>query len=123
MQVEDALKPLLAESDGLAKGIRGQEAAAEALEQTTFKGVPFEEEVTETLHAWARAVGAEVDHVGGDNQPGDVLVTLRGDDIIAEPMSIVVEARDRASRPMGRKAISTDMACESCYRNCKTAKY
>src|SRR5258708_35822683 len=109
-QVEDALRPLVSEIDGLAKEIRGQEAATEELEQTTFKGVSFEEVVTETLHAWARAVGAEVDHVGGDNQPGDVLVTLRGDDLVAEPMSIVVEARDRGSRPMGRKAISTDMA-------------
>src|SRR5258708_36822934 len=123
MQVEDALKPLLAESDGLAKGIRGQEAAAEALEQTTVKGVSFEEEVTETLHAWARAVGAEVDHVGGDNQPGDVLVTLRGDDIVAEPMSIVIEARDRGSRPMGRKAISKDMAGKIAQRNATAGNY
>jgi hypothetical protein len=123
VQVEDALKPLLAEIDGLAKEIRGQEAAAEALEQTTFKGAPFEEEVTETLHAWARAVGAEVDHVGGDNQPGDVLVTLRGDDIVAEPMSIVIEARDRGSRPMGRKAISTDMAVKIAQRNANAGIY
>jgi hypothetical protein len=83
MQVEDALRPLVSEIDELAKEIRGQEAAAEALDQTTFKGVPFEEEVTETLHAWARAVGAEVDHVGGDNQPGDVLVTLREKSLVA----------------------------------------
>ncbi len=123
MQVEDALKPLLAEIDGLAKEIRGQEAATEALEQTTFKGISFEEEVTETLHAWARAVGAEVDHVGGDNQPGDVLVTLRGDDIVAEHMSIVIEARDRGSRPMGRKAISTDMAVKIAQRNANAGIY
>jgi hypothetical protein len=123
MQVEDALKPLLAEIDGLSKEIRGQEAATEALEQTTFKGISFEEEVTETLHAWARAVGAEVEHVGGDNQPGDVLVTLRGDDIVAEPMSIIIEARDRGSRPMGRKAISTDMAVKIAQRNANAGIY
>jgi hypothetical protein len=46
----------------LAKEIRGQEAATEALEQTTFKGVSFEEEVTETLHAWARAVSSSTAH-------------------------------------------------------------
>jgi len=37
MQVEDALKPLLAEIGVLAKEIRGQEAATEALEQTTLR--------------------------------------------------------------------------------------
>ena len=70
IQVEEALKPLVTEMDGLAKEIRGQEAAAEALQQTTLKGVPYEEEVTGILQEWAQPVGAEVYHVGGDNQPG-----------------------------------------------------
>jgi hypothetical protein len=123
VQVEDALKPLLSEVDGLAKEIRGQEAATEALEQTTLKGISFEEEVTETLRVWAQTVGAEVDHVGGDNQPGDVLVTLRGNDIVPEPMSIVIEARDRCSRAMGRKAISADMATKIAQRNANAGIY
>ena len=64
-----------------------------------------------------------MDHVGGDNQPGDVLVTLRGEDIVAELMSIVIEARDRGSRPMDRKAISTDMAVTIAQRNANAGIY
>jgi len=122
-QVEEALKPLVTEMDGLAKEIRGQEAAAEALEQTTLKGAPYEEEVTGVLQDWAQSVGAEVYHVGGDNQPGDIIVVLRGDDVIADRMTIVIEARDRCSRAMGRKAISADMATKLAQRNADAGVY
>jgi len=122
-QVEEALKPLVAEVDNLSKEVRGQEAAAEALEQTTLKGTPYEEEVTGVLQDWAQAVGAEVHHVGVDNQPGDVTVTLQGDGIIAEPISIVVEARDRGSRAMGRKAISADMTAKMAERSANAGIY
>lgn len=122
-QVEEALKPLLTEIDGLAKEVRGQDAAAEALEQTTLKGAPFEEDVAETLQSWAQAIGAEVYHVGGDNQPGDVIVTLRGDNVVADSISIVIEARDRCSRAMGRKAISADMATKLAQRNANAGIY
>jgi len=108
--VAEAVNPLAIEVDKLTKEVRGQEAATEALEQTTLKGAPYEEEVTGILQTWARAAGAEVHHVGVDNQPGDVVITVRGDGLIADPMSIVVEIRDRGSRAMGRKAISADMA-------------
>jgi hypothetical protein len=114
--VAEAVNPLATEVDKLTKEVRGQEAAAEALEQTTLKGTPYEEEVTGILQAWARAAGAEVHHVGGDNQPGDVVITVRGDGLIADPISIVVEVRDRGSRAMGRKAISADMASKLAQR-------
>jgi hypothetical protein len=123
IQVEEALKPLVSEMDGLAKEIRGQEAAAEALEQTTLKGAPYEEEVTGILQEWAQPVGAEVYHVGSDNQPGDIVVALRGDDVIADRISIVIEARDRCSRAMGRKAISSDMATKLAQRNANAGIY
>jgi hypothetical protein len=110
--VAEAINPLATEVDKLTKEVRGQEAAAEALEQTTLKGTPYEEEVTGILQVWARATGAEVHHVGVDNQPGDVAITVRGDGLIADPISIVVEVRDRGSRAMGRKAISADMAAK-----------
>ena len=119
-QVENALKPLLSEIDSLAKEVRGRDAAAEALEQTTLKGEPFEEEVVGTPRRWAQAVGAEVSHVGADNQPGDVVVTLRGDGIVDQPISIVIEARDRNSRAMGRKAISVEMARKMAERGAST---
>jgi len=122
-QVEEALKPLVSEVDNLAKEVRGQEAAAVALEQTTLKGSPYEEEVTGLLQDWAKPVGAEVHHVGGDNLPGDVVVSIPGDGIIAQPMSIVVEARDRGSRAMGRQAIAADMAAKMAERHVDAGIY
>lgn len=121
--VAEAVNPLATEVDKLTKEVHGQEAAAEALEQTTLKGTPYEEEVTGILQAWARAAGAEVHHVGVDNQPGDVVITVRGDGLIAEPMSIVVEVRDRGSRAMGRKAICTDMASKLAQRGANAGIY
>lgn len=121
--VAETVNPLATEVDKLTKEVRGQEAAAEALEQTTLKGTPYEEEVTGILQAWARAAGAEVQHVGVDNQPGDVVITVRGDGLIAEPMSIVVEVRDRGSRAMGRKAISADMASKLAQRGANAGIY
>jgi tetrahydromethanopterin S-methyltransferase subunit B len=121
--VAEAVNPLATEVDKLTKEVRGQEAASEALEQTTLKGTPYEEEVTGILQAWARATGAEVHHVGVDNQPGDIVITVRGDGLIADPMSIVVEVRDRGSRAMGRKAISADMASKLAERGANGGIY
>ena len=75
------------------------------------------------LQDWAQSVGAEVYHVGADNQPGDIVVTLRGDDVIADRMTIVIEARDRCSRAMGHKAISADMATKLAQRNADAGVY
>lgn len=122
-QVEEALKPVMSEIDSLAREVRGQEAAAKALEQTTLKGTPYEEEVAGVLREWAQAVGAEVHHVGVDSQPGDVVVALRGDGVVDGVMSIVVEARDRGSRAMGRKGISADMATKMAARSASAGIY
>ncbi len=122
-QVEEALRPLVSEVDNLAKEVRGQEAAAEAIEQTTLKGAPYEEEVTGLLRNWAKAVGAEVHHVGGDNLPGDVNIMIPADGIIAQPMTIVVEVRDRGSRAMGRKAIAAEMTAKMAARKATAGIY
>jgi hypothetical protein len=122
-QVEETLKPLLMEIDQLSKEVRGHDAATEALKQTTLKGSPYEEEVTSSLQQWARSVGAEVDHVGTDNQPGDIIIRLNGQGIVSEPISIIVEARDRGSRPMGRSAISYDIAKKIAERNGNAGVY
>lgn len=121
--VAEAVTPLAAEVDKLTKEVRGQEAAAEALEQTTLKGTPYEEEVIGILQAWARFAGAEVLHVGVDNQPGDIVITVRGDGLIADPISIVVEVRDRGSRAMGRKAVSVDIASKVAQRGADAGIY
>lgn len=121
--VADAVTPLATEVDKLTKEVRGHEAAAEALEQTTLKGSPYEEEITGILQFWAQAVGAEVHHVGVDNQPGDIMIVVRGDGLLGEPMTIVVEVRDRGSRAMGRKGISAEMVAKLAQRNATAGIY
>ncbi len=100
------LTPLREEIDRLAKEVRGQEAAAEALSQTTAKGFCFEEDVVSALQPWARAVGAQIEHVGGDNQAGDVVITLP---TVTSFIRIALELKDRQTAK-GRKAISDMVA-------------
>jgi predicted nucleic acid-binding Zn-ribbon protein len=106
--VADAVKPLKEEVDALGKEIRGQEAAREALEQTTQKGVTYEALVVEELQSWAKLAGFEIEHVGVDNRPGDVLIAITASSLVGDPLRIVVEARDR-QKPLGRKAIGDTM--------------
>ena len=77
--VAETIKPLAEEVDALAKEVRGQEAAEEALSQTTKKGFDYEDEVVEQLQEWAEYNSAEVYAIGGDNRPGDVLLKIHGD--------------------------------------------
>jgi hypothetical protein len=120
--VADAIKPLKEEVDALGKEIRGQEAAEEALMQTTEKGIPYEEEVVQRLQPWAKAVGVQLQHVGGDNRPGDVLLTLTGTSICSNDLRLVIEARDRKT-PAGRKAIADDLAIKMGERSANAAIY
>ncbi|MDR7486532.1 MAG: hypothetical protein QN187_14530 [Armatimonadota bacterium] len=119
--VAEALKPLEEQVKDLTKEVRGQEAAAEALEQTTLKGAPYEEEVVGVLQAWAQGLGAEVHHVGTDNRPGDVVVVVQSD---ARDVSlrIVTEARDRQD-PVGRKVISDTVNDAMAERSANSAIY
>ena len=120
--VADAVKPLANEVSELAKEIRGQEAAAEALEQTTAKGAPYEDEIVTALQAWAQTTGAEVHHVGIDNRPGDVLVKIGATSLTQTPVTFVVEARDRQSRA-GRKTISDALTTAMVERQADAAVY
>jgi len=118
--VDAALRPLREELDNLAKEIRGQEAAAEALSQTTAKGYSFEEEIVERLQQWARCVGAQVAYVGGDNRPGDIIIAVTS--CAPEPLTIVIEAKDRQS-PKGRRAISDILTIAMTERAANAAIY
>jgi hypothetical protein len=120
--VAEAIKPLKDEVDALGKEIRGQEAAAEALMQTIEKGVPYEEEIVERLQPWAKAVGAKLQHVGGDNRPGDVVITLAATSICAHDVRLVIEARDRKT-PVGRQAIAADLTVKMSERSANAAIY
>lgn len=120
--VAETLKPLEERMNDLAKEVRGQEAAAEALEQTTQKGAPYEEEVVRALQEWARGLGAEVHHLGIDNRPGDVLLSLEQTDESGVRLRIVAEARDRQD-PVGRKVISDALNDAIAERSAKAAIY
>lgn len=120
--VAEAVKPLAEEVDGLTKEIRGQEAAAEAIEQTIAKGASFEEKVIELLQDWKQHVGAVVTHVGTDNRPGDILIELPGTSIASGVTSIVIEARDQQSAA-GYKPISRDLVKAMEERNADSAIY
>ncbi len=103
--VGEALTPLSERVETIAKEIHGQEAAQEIVDQTTAKGIPYEEEITERLQQWAAMVGAEVLAVGADNKKGDVVVRVPALGATSTPTSIVIEVRNQDS-PKGRKAIS-----------------
>jgi hypothetical protein len=107
--VADAVKPLSERIDSLAKEVRGREAAAEALAQTTAKGVPYEEEIMGRLQAWGKTIGAEISHVGVDNRPGDITVRVTDPADDSVRFLAVIEVRDRQS-PKGRKAVSDDLS-------------
>jgi len=104
--VVEAVKPLADEVDRLTKEIRGKQAAQEVLQQTTAKGITYEEAVVAELQHWSKLAGAEVYHVGTDNNPGDILIKLTPKSIAATELSIIIEVRDRESKPWGRKPIS-----------------
>jgi hypothetical protein len=119
--VAEAVKPLANEVSELAKEVRGQEAAAEALEQTTEKGACYEDEVVTELQGWSRAGCAEIHHVGSDNKPGDVVVDI-GSTSISTSIKLVIEVRDRQS-PVGRKVICDTLKAAQAERQADAAIY
>ncbi len=103
------IKTLREELDRLAKEVRGQQEVEAALGETTAKGRTFEDDLVANLQPWAANVGAEIDHVGPDNLPGDVLVMLSTDRLQSISARIVIEARDRG-QALGRKPILEQMS-------------
>ena len=120
--VADTVRPLANEIDKLAKEIRGQEAAEEALEQTTKKGMCYDEEVLEDSQQWAEFAGAELHHAGVDNRPGDIVVKIPANGIIATPLVTVIETRDRQS-PAGRKVITDTLTKAMAEREASAGLY
>jgi len=120
--VADAVKPLAEEVDRLAKEVRGQEAVAEALKKTTGKGATYEDEVVELLQKWSQVAGAEINYVGPDNRPRDVLVKFVQTSLSSIPVTIVLEVRDRQA-PLGRKVISDVLKEAMAERHASAAIY
>jgi hypothetical protein len=121
--VSEAITPLADEVNRLGKDIRAREAATEAIAHTTEKGTPYEELVVAELEAWSKVAGAEIHYVGADNRPGDIIVKLPATSLAAVGTSLVIEARDRESSPLGRRAISTVLSRAMAERNSNAAIY
>jgi hypothetical protein len=102
------LKPLRDEIDRLGKEVRAHDATARALATTTAKGTSFEIELLSEIQPWAKHAGAEVKHVGGDRQPGDIVVTVPDELEPSDESVIVLEARDQTT-PRGHKRVGDDM--------------
>ena len=106
--IDQGLKPLSQQIETLSDRLIQEEAVAEVVSRTTEKGLPYELEVVERLRPWAQVVGATVEHVGGDNQAGDVLVRFSQASIAGRELAIVIEVRDRADAK-GIKRVTDDL--------------
>lgn len=120
--VAEAVEPLAKEMKSLTLEIRGREAADQAVMQTIEKGVPFEEWVFASLQPWAKSAGAHLDHVGGDNRPGDIVVGLPDLTGAGAPVRVVVEVRDRQNA-VGRKAVAADLSQKMAERSANAGIY
>jgi len=104
-QVTASISPMLQRVTALEAAVHAQEQVDEALAQTTEKGTPYEEEVVARLQDWARFSGVEVEHVGPDNKPGDVVVRMTGLGGTGTHCTIVIEVKDRQDK-VGRVRVS-----------------
>jgi hypothetical protein len=124
--VQDALKfqidPLREQIKSLEKEVTDRRAAADLVNQTTAKGLPFEEMVFDKCKSWALGNGGQAEHVGVDNKPGDVLLSFTPDGTAGIDFRLVLESRDDASG-RGRKPISDDVAKALAYREADAAIY
>ena len=120
--VAESGRSLADEVSKLSMEIRGQTTAEEALANTAAKGATYEEESIVRLHGWAQVVGAQVEYVGSDNRPGDILVTIPLTSLPGTDMKTVIEVRDRQS-PKGRKQISDDLSAAMAERTATSGLY
>lgn len=120
--VAEALKPLKDQVDALGNQIRKDETIAAIVDQTTLKGVPFEERVVQDLQLSLKAIGAVVEYTGADNKPGDILVSTSNSSVAYAGAKIVIETRDQQT-PKARKAVSDDLSKAMTQRGANAAIY
>jgi hypothetical protein len=104
--VTEVVKPLAAQVEKLTQEIRDKQVAQQVLEQTTAKGFTYEQMVVTELQKKLNSNGVEIEHIGGDNDTGDILVKLTSKSLATAELTIVIEARNRPSKPFGRQAIT-----------------
>ncbi|OFV94891.1 MAG: hypothetical protein A3F68_01680 [Acidobacteria bacterium RIFCSPLOWO2_12_FULL_54_10] len=108
-EVENATSSLREAVNALTVAYAGKKGAEEALEETTVKGEKFEhEETLPIIRDWAQTIGAEFQHIGPQNQPGDFLINMKDTGMGPCALNLVVEARDQKDR-FGRSRIAEHM--------------
>jgi hypothetical protein len=103
--VGDLVDEVKRELSKLALEVRGEKVYQETIEKTTLKGTPFENEILEKLDNWKQVTGAEVEHVGPDNQSGDIMIRLPNQYSSHDGLCLVIEAKAE-NDGKGRKRIS-----------------
>jgi hypothetical protein len=114
--VDAAVRPLVEGLDQLQNAVVKKKGEEEKAGQTTLKGGVFEEEVYEEARRWGNGAGCEVERVGPDSKPGDVLVVTRNDGLMEEPTKIIIEARDTSDQE-GKTPVNRDMLAAMRERN------
>jgi hypothetical protein len=120
--VDEALRPLKTDVRNLADRLLAEESAAAVINRTTEKGLPYEEEIVDRLRPFARSVGAAIEHVGADNQPGDIVLIFGPTSIAGRELKLVIEVRDRADGK-GQRRVSDDLEAAIAYRGATAAVY
>ncbi|MBD2534861.1 hypothetical protein H6G97_37630 [Nostoc flagelliforme FACHB-838] len=119
--VSESVKPLTEQVEKLTREIRDQQVTQQVLEQTTAKGINYEELVVVELRNWAKLSGVEVEHIGRDGDTGDILVKFTSKSLAVIELSIVIEARKRPSKPFGRQAITQHLQLAMMRRSANSA--
>ncbi|WP_445633948.1 Restriction endonuclease type IV Mrr domain-containing protein [Nostoc sp. DSM 114161] len=119
--VSESVKPLAEQVEKLTREIRDQQVRQQVLEQTTARGITYEQLVVAELQHWSKLSGAEVEHLGQDGDTGDILVKLTSKSLVAIELSIVIEVRSRPSKPFGRQAIAQHLQSAMVRRSANSA--
>jgi hypothetical protein len=108
LEVEPLRKQIETLEKELLKDKAAADAAAEIVQSSTHKGVPFEEEVLRRVKAWASACGGETHNIGPENKPGDVLAVFAASGALGVDLRLVLEAKDD-SVGRGRRRLQDDV--------------
>jgi hypothetical protein len=106
--VEGVVAPLRTAVETLSLAVAKEAGTQEAFAVSPEKGFQFEDELLAMLQDYAGSVGAELEHVGPQNEPGDFVLTMRDTSLCGLPLKIVIEARDRG-QAFGRVLIGKQM--------------
>lgn len=120
--VSDQVREIVRRIEVIDKQLDLDQQVDEVLSNTTAAGRPFEHLVLDKLGEWGQSTGAEIEHVGTDNRPGDVLVKVPKGALDSTKIPLIVEAKHNKTaagrKQIGdslRNAMETRQACAAVY--------